>query len=605
MSLSGISDFLIKEHRRRSLNYDAATRLLRVPPPVIPGGDRSRIHKRNTRRTIPKLSILLLDWSCRERFDPLQWLAQQDVPRQDYELIWVELFDRVVPEVMEQVDVLVTCHQKAAYHKHEGYNTGLLVAQGELFCVCDSDAVFPRNFVRSILEHFYSQEPIPRGSVLFHFEGRSSLRYPGLTSADDLQVANWHWWGMHPNVGACMTVRTADAVRFGGFDEHPSYAGYLCGPYELGWRLINAGLVEVWHDPATMLWHFTHPDPVGDNGILPSLRQVREIVYPHVDLHALHAVESLACGRLQPFRENPAIFTRRMSSRAFGTEFVVRYAFAGPPAGFTAAQVGKMRRANERELLWIQVARTVAGLLLKIAGLLKPAYAAFVRNRRAWKPAASVYSIAGWVIHTQNENIFAVPHYIDPNNPEAGAPRITGPDFWSVQKAVLEQPPAWCWYPERIDTNFQESGHDIFAFLNLVIAVWPRDQQIDLGQLLLADPAGTYWGTTVASVRRMIEEREPHSGLFIRSDLFLSTMGDLLENAPRFPQGSPILVAILADLNLVYFEGQLLAVPHAVGRVEFRPGERYVNPHIRHITTRSELENTVNGQLQASGRVMS
>ena len=43
-----------------------------------------------------------------------------------------------------------------------------------------------------------------------------------------------------------MTVRKADAIRFGGFDEHADYRGYLCGPYELGWRLVNAGLPEVY-----------------------------------------------------------------------------------------------------------------------------------------------------------------------------------------------------------------------------------------------------------------------------------------------------------------------------------------------------------------------
>src|SRR5204862_195682 len=83
-------------------------------------------------------SIILLDWSCRERFHALQWLADQTVARDQYELIWVELFDRVVPQALQGADVVLTCSQKGTYHKHEGYNAGLLVSRGKVVTVCDS-----------------------------------------------------------------------------------------------------------------------------------------------------------------------------------------------------------------------------------------------------------------------------------------------------------------------------------------------------------------------------------------------------------------------------------------------------------------------------------
>ena len=40
-----------------------------------------------------KLSIILLDWSVREYFQALHFLRKQSVPRDQYELIWVELYD--------------------------------------------------------------------------------------------------------------------------------------------------------------------------------------------------------------------------------------------------------------------------------------------------------------------------------------------------------------------------------------------------------------------------------------------------------------------------------------------------------------------------------
>ena len=63
------------------------------------------IHKVNERSFSPKVSIILLDWECRERFHSLDWLNKQDVSRELYELIWIELYNRVVPEVMEKLIV--------------------------------------------------------------------------------------------------------------------------------------------------------------------------------------------------------------------------------------------------------------------------------------------------------------------------------------------------------------------------------------------------------------------------------------------------------------------------------------------------------------------
>src|SRR5260370_10188338 len=59
--------FLTKEHRRRSMNYHDAVTCLRAAPPPFEAGDRIRVHKRNTGATLPKLSILLVDWHCRQR----------------------------------------------------------------------------------------------------------------------------------------------------------------------------------------------------------------------------------------------------------------------------------------------------------------------------------------------------------------------------------------------------------------------------------------------------------------------------------------------------------------------------------------------------------
>ena len=42
----------------------------------------------------PRVSLILLDWSCRESFHIFDYLARQDVPRDWFEVVWIEYYDR-------------------------------------------------------------------------------------------------------------------------------------------------------------------------------------------------------------------------------------------------------------------------------------------------------------------------------------------------------------------------------------------------------------------------------------------------------------------------------------------------------------------------------
>jgi len=354
----------------------------------------SEIVHKNSAPTAPRLSFILLDWGCRERFTTLDWLNKQDIPRDQYELIWVELYDRVIDEVMEKADVVITCNQRGTYHKHIGYNIGLLQARGDLICVCDSDAVFPADFVRSVFKSFGIEgrgnaEPL----VLMHYEWRTSLLYPDdLSDAEDLKDAErWQWWPLIVNEGACVTVRREDAIRFGGFDEHPSYIGYLCGPYDLAWRLVNAGWPELWHDSSVALWHFAHPDPIGTNGQKASLRQLMEKAHPHLHGHALTAVDAFSTGRFQPLQENPKIWDLRMKDRRIGSELESRYSNLTGPKGFSSWQVRKLWLSLAQEILgqyfedrlWKPIRNNLRGIVgERVYGMLRFAYREYVAAYR-------------------------------------------------------------------------------------------------------------------------------------------------------------------------------------------------------------------------------
>jgi hypothetical protein len=80
------------------------------------------------------------------------------------------------------------------------------------------------------------------------------------------------------------------------------------------------------------------------------LRQLREKAYPHLDGHALTAVEAFSTGRFQPLQENPKIWAMRMKDRCIGSEIEARYCDVTGQDGFAPFQVRKLRLSLTREI---------------------------------------------------------------------------------------------------------------------------------------------------------------------------------------------------------------------------------------------------------------
>ena len=261
-----------------------------------------------------ELSIIMLDWEVREKFFALDWLNQQTVARDQYELIWVELRDRRVPEVAAKVDRLLTLGQKGLYRKHLGHNAGLAQARGRVVTMCDGDAVYPPGFVASVLAAFGERK------VLMHHQRRSINPYPDGMALEG--IAAQPFSELIPNTSACVSMLRRDAIGFGGLDEHQSYDGYWCGQNELAWRLINSGVPEVWCE-SLYLYHFRHP---GDSGRGSSLEEIAPLSH-HIDGHNATGVQAFKEGWLLPLVENPEIHRLRMDQRIIGSEFEKKYAW--------------------------------------------------------------------------------------------------------------------------------------------------------------------------------------------------------------------------------------------------------------------------------------
>lgn len=270
---------------------------------------------RRRRRPAARVGLVLLDWSVRESFHLLHYLREQTAGRDAFEVTLVEYYDRVSPaakQFEDQLDtwVLLDMPAELYYHKHLMYNVGIAATEAEVLVVCDSDAMVRPTFIASVLDAF-DEDP---GTVLHLDQFRSMRRdlypfcYPSFEEVTGPGCVNWAdglTAGLRDaadplhsrNYGACMAARRDDLLEVGGADEHPDFVGHVCGPYDMTFRLANAGRRERWHQEE-FLYHTWHPGADGIDNYLG----------PHDGMNmSSTSLEALITGRTMPYVMNPGI----------------------------------------------------------------------------------------------------------------------------------------------------------------------------------------------------------------------------------------------------------------------------------------------------------
>lgn len=109
---------------------------------------------KSDRVTAPELSIVLLDWSCRESFHLFKYLSAQSVDREKFEILWVEYYDQRAKGIEAAIRksqlsgthppvdkwIVLEMPRNLYYHKHLMYNVGIVAGSVKIVTFCDSDA---------------------------------------------------------------------------------------------------------------------------------------------------------------------------------------------------------------------------------------------------------------------------------------------------------------------------------------------------------------------------------------------------------------------------------------------------------------------------------
>jgi hypothetical protein len=273
-----------------------------------------RILKEST-RTHPRLSLILLDWGVRESFHLLHYLKDQTSSRDIFEVVLIEYYDAVskpAKRFESDIDtwILLEMPANCYYHKHLMYNAGVVQSKGEILMFADSDAMVRPTFVQTVLQTF-DRDPL----IVYHMDEFRNVRrdfYPfSYPSFEDvlgdgcINNVDGKTKGvldeidpMHTkNYGACMCAWRKDVIGIGGADEDLTYLGHICGPYDMTFRLMNSGRRLVW-ETEEYLYHTWHP---GSDGIANYLG-------PHDGRNmSTTAFQALCSGRVPPLAENEAI----------------------------------------------------------------------------------------------------------------------------------------------------------------------------------------------------------------------------------------------------------------------------------------------------------
>ncbi len=282
-------------------------------------------------RTAAQVSIVLADWSCRESFHVLDYLAEQTAPRDSYEILWLEFYGRRAPELLRRVEAAraadaplpVDTHgvlgmpPGVCHHRHALYNLGILLASGRIVCIMDSDALVRPGFVASIIREFQERGPI----ALRYDEVRNDdtrfrpFRRPSFDAITGYGCVNWldgRPLGLCDGVDplcardhdACLCALREDLIAIGGADLHHDYLGDRGTVAEMTFRLAGHGRPEVWHR-TEWLYRVGDQDRGGENPADPLTG--RRMVQG--------ACARRAQGTVLPLLESPAIARTRGGAR--------------------------------------------------------------------------------------------------------------------------------------------------------------------------------------------------------------------------------------------------------------------------------------------------
>ena len=203
-----------------------------------------------------KLSVIMIDGGFRENTFGAKYFTEQDFLETEFEVIWVDYFNKINPDVDKLSGVKsISLNKRGTYHSSYCFNEGIRAASGELLVITDADQIVRPNFLSTIWEvhqqcqqmavYCYRYDELKKGTL-------SSLGWDELDNKCVLKNTS--------NYGGCLTVRKKWLLEVNGYEQHQVFAtGFHANGLDMYTRLKNLGLAISWNRDLK-LYHPWHPN---------------------------------------------------------------------------------------------------------------------------------------------------------------------------------------------------------------------------------------------------------------------------------------------------------------------------------------------------------
>ncbi len=207
----------------------------------------------------PKISVIMVDGSFRERFHAVDSFGSQSLTPENYEIIWIEFYSRVTPELKAKIGQysnarILTLNRDGIYHSSFCFNAGIQASRGDVVFIPDADVIAENTFLE---QAYQDHQKNPKLVMYFFCKEEPHADHTGNLSLEHLKkvcrLTN------PQNFGGCLSVRKRWLLHINGYEQHPLFGtGFHANGLDVYTRFKNLGLHVRWH-PALMLYHPWHP----------------------------------------------------------------------------------------------------------------------------------------------------------------------------------------------------------------------------------------------------------------------------------------------------------------------------------------------------------
>ncbi|MEQ9459618.1 MAG: glycosyltransferase [Phycisphaeraceae bacterium] len=201
----------------------------------------------------------MVDGGFREQFHAIDFMAAQDLPHEDVELLWVEYGGAIHTDLQNRLSQhpnfrAITLGRNDTYHASRCFNRGITEARGEVLVIIDADVIVEPDFLSRLWQDHQRTDNLAVYCYRYN-EAREDHR-----EQVDIEHLRSVCTITNPsNHGACLSIRKKHLLAINGYDTHPIFAtGFHANCLDVYTRLKAQGVMARWN-PDIKLFHPWHP----------------------------------------------------------------------------------------------------------------------------------------------------------------------------------------------------------------------------------------------------------------------------------------------------------------------------------------------------------